>query len=280
MKAYKMKNPPLEFSKSHTSKGNQLKWFQDGYWYKANQFGYENIAESVITDFLNKTEVPFAYVQYEQVHISYENQEFEGCRSRDFYEVFPDLQGYELIPLERLYRLHTGQHLARNLNKYSSVEEMIDSTVEFVENVTGLNLFHDYLSYLIQVDTFFLNEDRHTNNIAVLWNPDTDEYAYCPYFDFGASLFSDITKDYPLEKDFYACRKKIQAKPFSADFDEQLDVVEKISDKSFFIPMSVSEIRKEMERLFEKMDVDERIKHRVTETVAYQATKYTYMVKR
>ena len=79
--------------------------------------------------------------------------------------------------------------------------------------------------------------------------------------------------------DFSDCRKKIKAKPFSSDFDEQLDVVEKISDKSFYISMRVSEIRKEMERLFANLDVDEAIKHRVTETVVYQATKYTYMVK-
>ena len=29
---------------NHTSKGNQLKWKCDGYWYKADHMGYEGLA--------------------------------------------------------------------------------------------------------------------------------------------------------------------------------------------------------------------------------------------
>ena len=52
MKSYKLKNSPKCYGDIHTSKGNQLKWFEDGYWFKADQFGYEGIAEAVVTYFL------------------------------------------------------------------------------------------------------------------------------------------------------------------------------------------------------------------------------------
>ena len=102
MITYEIKSPSLEYETRHTSKGNQLKWKQDGYWYKADQFGFEGVAETVVSTFLKKLEVPFAFVSYEQVKIVYEGKEYSGCRSRDFYEENPTLQGYILIPLERL----------------------------------------------------------------------------------------------------------------------------------------------------------------------------------
>ncbi len=279
MKIYKMDNSPRQYMSGHTSKGNQWKWKDGGYWYKANQFGYEGLAESVVTHILNMVNVPFKYVRYESVSILYDDRIWDGCRSEDFYEKFPDIKGYELVPLEKMYRLHTGQSLAEHLGKMSEVSERIAYTVKFVKDVTGLYDFDDYLSFLLQADAFFLNEDRHTNNIAILWNPDTDKYEYCPYFDFGLSLFSDTREDYPLDMDYFACKKMIKAKPFSLDFDEQLDEAEKISDKRFYISKTVSEIRKSLELFFKSCDTDERIVKRVKETVVYQASKYSYMIK-
>ena len=40
----------------HTSKGNQLKWYQDGWWYKADAFGYESLAETLVTRLLQRTQ--------------------------------------------------------------------------------------------------------------------------------------------------------------------------------------------------------------------------------
>ncbi|HBM98351.1 MAG TPA: hypothetical protein DD413_02895, partial [Ruminococcus sp.] len=45
---------------------------------------------------------------------------------------------------------------------------------------------------MIEIDAFFLNEDRHTNNIAIIRNPDTNVFSLCPYFDQGLSLLSDL----------------------------------------------------------------------------------------
>ena len=78
------------------------------------------------------------------------------------------------------------------------------------------------------MDAFFFNEDRHTNNIAVLYDLDKKEYAYCPYFDMGLSLLADVKQDFPMEKSVDTCKKDIIAKPFSRDFDEQLDAANEL----------------------------------------------------
>ena len=49
-----------------------------------------------------------------------------------------------------------------------------------------------YMNKLLTIDAFFLNEDRHTHNIAVLMNGKGD-YVYCPIFDNGAGLLADTT---------------------------------------------------------------------------------------
>ena len=52
---------------NHTSKGNQLKWKCDGYWYKADHMGYEGLAETIVSDLLTKSTVQYPFVAYEYV---------------------------------------------------------------------------------------------------------------------------------------------------------------------------------------------------------------------
>ena len=277
MKTYEMRTQPKEYERVHTSKGNQLKWRQDGYWYKADQFGYEGVAETVVSLFLKLSGSPFPYVSYEQAAMRYEGNVYTGCRSRDFYETNPGLSGFELVPLERLHRQYTGLGLAKHLAQLTDAEPRVSYTVDFVRNVTGLEQFPDYLSFLIQADAFFLNEDRHTNNLAVMWNPKSDVYAYCPYFDFGLSLFADIKDAFPLTMDYASCRKEVKAKPFSTDFDEQLDACEKRGSAAMKFPFRVLEMRNRAEKMLMGMECDESIKSRIIDTLAAQANKYQYL---
>lgn len=76
-------------------------------------------------------------------------------------------------------------------------KERLHFLVQQVERMTGLRHFGIYMNKLLTIDAFFLNEDRHTHNIAVLMNGKGD-YAYCPIFDNGAGLLADTTMDYPL----------------------------------------------------------------------------------
>lgn len=60
--------------------------------------------------------------------------------------------------------------------------------------MTGLQNFGVYMNKLLTIDAFFLNEDWHMHNIAVLMNGKGD-YAYCPIFNNGAGLLADTTMD-------------------------------------------------------------------------------------
>ena len=275
-----MKQDDLKLGVGHSSKGNQMKWFQDGYWYKADQFGYESLAEVVTSKLLKKSSVKSATI-YEPVIIRYRGKAYRGCRSKNFRQ-----NEEVLVPLERLFRSHTTIGLAKQLARMSNVKERIQYTEEVVRNITGLDNFGVYLATILEMDAFFLNEDRHTNNISVLYNKETDAYRLCPFYDMGLSLFSDTKVDFSLEDDYFACKDKMVAKPFSRDFDEQMDAANELfgSYLKFEIPVSrVADVMKELKENYLLPEsarngcvdgyTEQEVK-RVGETLRYQAAKY------
>ena len=64
---------------NHTSKGNQLKWKCDGYWYKADHMGYEGLAETIVSALLAKSTVKYSFVAYEYSQIKYKEQWLQKC---------------------------------------------------------------------------------------------------------------------------------------------------------------------------------------------------------
>ena len=216
---------PLE-GIAHSSKGNQLKWDIDSIWYKADGLGYEGLSEVVASAFFElsnikdsfKEQTSDIFVKYEPVVLIWQKNIFYGCRSKNFRE-----DGWQLITIEKLYRKMTGLSIAQEMARISDVRSRIELMVNFVENVSGLSEFGKYISVMLSADAFFMNEDRHTNNIAVMYNPDIEEYKLCPLFDYGAGLFSDVMGDYPIDMSIDEYMEKIVAKPFSGDFDEQAD---------------------------------------------------------
>ncbi len=212
----------IETGTGHSSKGNQLKWEQDGWWYKADAFGYESLAEVVVSRLLEHSNIA-EIVHYEPVNIRYRGRQYRGCRSRNFRR-----EREEIVTLERLARTYTGFSLAKELAHIADVRQRVRYTEELVRNVTGIEDFGGYITRLLEIDAFFLNEDRHTNNIAVLYDTEKKEYRLCPFFDMGLSLFSDTREEYPLGKTFAECREQICAKPFCRDFDEQMDAANEL----------------------------------------------------
>ena len=97
-----------------------------------------------------------------------------------------------MITLEKLFRQHMGMSLSKELSYFSDIKRKVSYTVDHVINYTGLMDFGVYLTKILEMDAFFLNEDRHTNNIAVLYDLKKKEYDYCPYFDMGLSLMVPI----------------------------------------------------------------------------------------
>ena len=206
-----------------SSKGNQLKWENAGIWYKADYTGYEGLAEYMISHLLIKSTLkPEEFVRYDLEEIKYKRQVYQGVKSRTFLS-----EDWQIITLERLFQKMYGNSLNQMLWQMDDAQQRLRFLEEQVERMTGLRGFGIYLNKLLTIDAIFLNEDRHTHNIAVLMNG-AGMFKYCPIFDNGAGLLADITMDYPLTGDIYTLMEKVQPKTICNAFDEQLDISESL----------------------------------------------------
>lgn len=252
-----------------SSKGNQLKWENEGIWYKADYTGYEGLAEYMISHLLKKsTLTENEFVCYNLEKIKYGTVIYNGVKSKNFLS-----EDWQIITLERLFRNFFGESLYKSLYRIPEHKERLQFLVQQVERMTGLRNFGIYINKLLTIDAFFLNEDRHTHNIAVLMNGKGD-YAYCPIFDNGAGLLSDTTMDYHLSGDVYALMDSVQSKTICGEFDEQLDISEalyKTNLKFQFTKKDVTEL------LADAKDYSDEIRNRVEMIIFAQMQKYTYL---
>lgn len=254
-----------------SSKGNQLKWLCDDYWYKADYTGYEGLAEYVVSRLLQYTNLDEKeYILYHTEEIKYKFSNYLGCYSNDFLP-----KGWQLITLERLFQNAYGESLNKALYSIAQYENRIRFLVEQTMRITGLNQFGEYMSKLLTVDALFLNEDRHTHNIAVLMDTDGN-YHYCPIFDNGAALLSDTNLDYPMGVPVAELIASVHSKTFCTSFDEQLDVVEKMYGQHISFEFGEKEIQNILD---EESFYSEDIKKRVMEILSEQRRKYKYLFK-
>ena len=240
----------IRTNERQSSKGNQLKWENNGIWYKADYTGYEGLAEYMISHLLKKSTLDAdEFVCYDLETIKYGTVIYNGVKSRNFLS-----EDWQIITLERLFYNFFGESLHKSLYRIPEHEERLCFLV-------------------LTIDALFLNEDRHTHNIAVLMNGKGD-YAYCPIFDNGAGLLADTTMDYPLSGDTYALIDKVQSKTICSEFDEQLDVSEalyKINLKFWFTKKDVKEL------LINAEMYPEEVRHRVAMIIFAQMRKYPYL---
>lgn len=253
----------------HSSKGNQLKWKNGNEWYKADYMGYEGLSEVLISKLLEYSDTD-NFVKYEPVQIEYKQSKYKGCKSMNFLKT-----NEEVVTLQKLFRQYTGKNLAQEISKFSETKDKIIYVVENVKRFTGVKTFGEYLSVILTIDAFFLNEDRHMNNIAVIYNTEKEKYRLCPYFDHGLSLFSDMTIDFKLEEKLENCYEKIEAKPFSRNFDEQLDAVEEIYGEHIKFHFQMKDVINELEKF--KGIYDEAIIKRIEMVLRLQMRKYQYL---
>ena len=257
-----------EPSSGHTSKGDQPKWHVGDDWYKADHMGYEALSEVIASWMLGHSTIK-NFVVYEPVMIQASDKTYVGCRSKNFRH-----EGEMLLPLEKLHRAYHGTGLAKKLAEISEVEERIRYTVSFVKKTTGLTDFGVYLSTLLELDAFILNEDRHTNNIAVIRNEKDGSFRLCPVFDNGLSLLSDLN-DYPLDRDLCECIDAVQAKLFSADFDEQAEAASQLHGSRLKFSFTKEQLRQKMQELRDYYDGEPL--ERVERAILEQMRRYDYL---
>lgn len=255
-----------------SSKGNQLKWENNGIWYKADYTGYEGLAEYIISHLLKKSSLATKeFVLYDLEQMQYKETVYKGAKSKSFLT-----DGWQIITLERLFHNFFGESLYKAIYRIPEHENRLSFLVEQVERMTGLQNFGVYLNKLFTIDAFFLNEDRHTHNIAVLMN-EKGEFAYCPIFDNGAGLLADTTMDYPLSGDVYLLMKEVQAKTICTDFDEQLDISEILYGENVKFYFTQKDVRELLENVTE---YTKKEKDRVERLVCAQINKYGYLFKK
>lgn len=252
-----------------SSKGNQLKWFTGDVWYKADYTGYEGLSEYIVSKLLMQSNLKEEqFILYDTEEIRYKRQQFLGCSSKNFLK-----EGYQLITLERLFLHNYGESLNKSLYSIANHTERLRFLVNQTERCTGLKEFGKYMCQMLTVDTLFLNEDRHTHNIAVLRNP-KGEYEYCPIFDNGAALLSDTTMDYPMEESIENLLREVEAKTFCQSFDEQLDIAEELYGQEVRFDFS----RKDVTAILEKEPYyATEIKDRVLSIIMERKRKYQYL---
>lgn len=254
-----------------SSKGNQLKWFSNGFWYKADYMGYEGLAERTVSTLLEKSSLrEREYVRYVTEQISYHGQIFNGCRSRNFLE-----EGEQLITLERLFQNQYHVSLYQAIYRIPEVKDRVHFLVSQTEQITGLKDFGIYLNKMLTIDAMFLNEDRHTHNIAVILRED-GSYRLCPFFDHGGSLLSDTRMDYPMEGELYGLMDKVQAKTVSPDFTEQLDAAEELYGSHLLFSFTRKDVQDAIE---DEPYYPGEVKERVARVVLERMRALSYLMK-
>lgn len=200
-----------------SSKGNQEKWQDNGRWYKLDQFGYEGLAEVTVSNLLKLSSIehntPFKFVRYSPEIINAHGIDRTGCSSKNFLK-----KGQSIVTLSHLFRSY-GMPLTESLSRLTSDKRRIAFIAEKTAELTGLDMFPQFLTLMFETDALFLNNDRHLNNIAVL--ECNGKYDYCPIFDNGAALLSNMM-DYPMNIDPEALIKSVHARPLNTTFNRQM----------------------------------------------------------
>ena len=253
----------------HSSKGNQLKWEKDGVWYKADYTGYEGLAEYMISQLLKKSTLKKdEFVIYEPEQIKYKRKIFNGAKSDNFLN-----DDWQLVTLQRLYKTRYNRSFIEDVWHIPETTDRLKFVVEQVEQITKLENFGIYMCKLLTIDAFFLNEDRHMHNIAVLMNGE-GKNRLCPFFDQGAGLLSDTALDYPLGDDAVAMMGEANAKTICSGFEEALEAAEQL----YGYNLKFSFTKKDVEELINNVGIySDEEKARVKTIIFQQMRRYEYL---
>lgn len=201
-----------------TTKGNQIKWHRGNLWIKADSMGYESIAEYLST-ILESYIRGLKYVKYDLCTVKETGtgkmKTYNCCVSESF------LTGSEyIVSAQRMIYAILGTEKAKDLVVKKTGVDLLAHTIEICNRCTGIDelTIYKYLSTICKLDAITLNEDRHLNNIAFIY--DGKKYRLAPIFDNGMGLLAD-TESFPLNKGYSVWMQSVRARPFCSDFIEQ-----------------------------------------------------------
>ncbi len=217
MAEYKMTAKELIMTNG-SSRGSQIKFRKDDYWYKIDETGPEGKAEELAYKILscsNLTENELT--KYESCTISYEGKKYNGCRSKDFLK-----PGEQLLSYSKIYKLMTGKDLSEEILRFETPKERIDFVSDIIYSFCKLDV-KEHIAKNLTVSMFIMDTDRHFNNIGIIADAELSSFRNAPIFDHGAAFLSNYTK-YPPNitiQDLKNDNIIITGKPFTANLEYQ-----------------------------------------------------------
>ena len=237
-----------------SSKGNQEKWCDGEIWYKADQFGYEALAEVLVSKMLEmsniEAETPFTFVRYKMQKVKIHGIERTACISENFLK-----KNASIITLNTLLSNNLETPLRNKLKSLKSDKRRLQYLADKTKELTGLCDFDKYLTLLFEIDSLILNDDRHLNNIAVI--EEKGKYSYCPIFDNGAGLLSNM-QFYRMDIEPKALIKIPVASPFYTTFNREVKTMHELFGSVLQLPYfsreELSDILLELLEYYPKRD--------------------------
>lgn len=213
-------------SNANGSKGNQLKFKKDDIWYKADGLGCEGLAETVSSNILKCSNCS-NFTIYTEEKIKYNDVIYNACKSDSFTD-----EKYESVITSSRIAQQVYNKSIREMMRFKRVKTRIELFVDKMSKATGIHaeVIGKQLTEMLELDAFILNNDRHFNNIAYIYNEDTDEFTLTPIYDNGAAFMS--YKEYYQAPEYI---EMIDARPFSKEFDEQKEIAESLFGKQLKI---------------------------------------------
>lgn len=209
------------------SNGVQQKFYdeQENCWYKEDCLGTEGLSEFVTTLLLKNSDMPHAV--YTVCEFTLGRKKTLGCRSENFLGV-----GEALVSTYSLFKMYRNIDIAEELAG-KDVEDKVRYFVDEIISITGIQNFGKYLTNILQLDAFTKNDDRHFRNICVIRRSD-NSFKLAPIFDNGGAFLSDKYSygNFSEDEDISIKMQSVEAKPFSSDFDEQLQACEALYGSS------------------------------------------------
>lgn len=189
--------------------GSQLKRVKGNRFYKIDKYGYESLAEALVSDLEGYIEdLPHVDYYHELKTINGVKRQVcwsENCIGADegettFYDV--------LVKCGVWGRL-------QDCNGMDAVNLIVDTMDKYMKGKSC----REYLSKLIFLDAITLNPDRHLRNMSIIQDSDGDR-RFMPVWDNGLCLLAN-TRDYPLSTDWKSAMYLVYSQPFHSDYIRQ-----------------------------------------------------------
>ena len=168
----------------HGSKGQQEKYYRNGYWYKLDSRYNEGRIEHIVSVILKHSNIT-DFVFYNTCKVNNKN----ACRSKTFLsknEIFLTLETI----LCDVYGLSSADNYVYAI---TNVKDRFDCLVDAVKKYTNNQLnITSMLQIILYLDLLILNRDRHLNNIGIIVDVSNGSYRTAPIFDNGLSLLGGL----------------------------------------------------------------------------------------